>query len=871
ADTRQLLKGLADNTAFRLTMTASYLGKEFTLDSMTFVTDGAYVIIRSNTDLLMIQRNPFGNYLVVEDFEHNISSWMVLRGKLDFQGHVITRTKGVFTDQNYNLLIGTIAETGEVRNLVYDIPAEASPSSPIFYNIQGTLENVILRTLGPVYMESEASYGLLADYVEGSGVLRNFILKLGGDVHLRAKTGYRGVLMNRNLGLVENGYVYSAGGGAALLLYAGDGFSGAMQTGLFSELYPRSVTRNIYMLYDTWISGAESNNSAAWFSINYSGASNMYGVGDFYSMPGRTKTNGTPYTYQRATYYQTGFGALQNAYFLSSRKYTVPAQFPLNNNTTSSSVRQADLVLLRDAAWQQSVLGGEIADGGGFDIQSNVEMGFYPRLKLPAVMAKYQDYITLSPLLSSEAPVLIDDGWGADAYATHGNDAGYITLRFRNDTGASINSVAIEGLTVGEIMQQGRSKDGLYSVTLSVKVDMTNPSYASRYAVKSFTYSSGGGGRTAASDYVTKNIEFWKELRAPADWANIDGYSYTYEGQTYAVSPVTSLTWNYRLMSNINFSDDNSMTPAKITIDGSATNGGTGYFTGKIDGNGYELQNIKIENMSYPYVIYYLAASAERNGEVRNLVIRNMTISATQAPRDKQAGFIRSSMTGTVVDNVHIRDSKVTGTGQFGLLAGFSGSYVKNSSAADSAVYDSGGNFPVDAGGLIGRAQDGQLISCYTRDVQIVISDSASVTGVGGLAGHNYRTMTADCYTDGKITATGGVTGGVFGYMKDSNTVAQRVFSNVELDVTGNKVGGIVGYTEAFTQNTLAVGNIMSTGADTHRTIGYVSDPAFAGVRVNSYAYNGQIVNQMAGTDADGVKGLLTGGQLARQDIWLNK
>ncbi|MDR1329542.1 MAG: hypothetical protein LBK23_08090, partial [Oscillospiraceae bacterium] len=39
----------------------------------------------------------------------------------------------------------------------------------------------------------------------------------------------------------------------------------------------------------------------------------------------------------------------------------------------------------------------------------------------------------------------------------------------------------------------------------------------------------------------------------------------------------------------------------------------------------------------------------------------------------------------------------------------------------------------------------------------------------------------------------------------------------------------------------------------------------------NSYAYNGQIVNQMAGTDADGVKGLLTGGQLARQDIWLNK
>ncbi|MBQ9721048.1 MAG: hypothetical protein IJV64_10195, partial [Oscillospiraceae bacterium] len=221
-DDEKLLAALPPNKRFAATLTATYQGATVTLDTMEFRTDGPYGIIRCNEDMWQIVRNPWGNFIVTQPFEHYLDigddnySLVNVYGSLDFQGHKITRRAGWTPVRRF---ISTVQ--GVVRNLYYEYPAPLTneeTGEPVILNVnrtvifsvgaRGLVENFVVATKGAIRVNHQ--YGALMVY-SCSGTVRNWILKLGGDVHVTRTDGYTdlGIVCYYRYGALEDGYVYT--------------------------------------------------------------------------------------------------------------------------------------------------------------------------------------------------------------------------------------------------------------------------------------------------------------------------------------------------------------------------------------------------------------------------------------------------------------------------------------------------------------------------------------------------------------------------------------------------------------------------------------------------------------------------------------
>lgn len=862
---RLLQEALAGGSRWRLVLSVNYMGSDVVLDTIEFQTDAAYDTISCNEDMRKVFRNPYGNYLVTADFEHylNLGTNVDLNvyGSIDFQGHVITRRAGVtysgFGNRPY--LITNVY--GSVRNLVYDYPViegETKYTNPgaVVYNVgtTGLLENVIVRTQGTVYVTSDAQ-SLLC--YQNNGTIRNFVVKLGGDLRLRRNSHYLGGVFFYNYGTIEDGYVY-AGADYGVIMYPLPSWNGdAYYGGLICNNSGTGVIRNIYTVHDTWYARPASANNynyamAGGYHNQYNGLfQDSYHVGEYYTYTGymdeldKTRTTLYPAALQvtRAATQEMN----QNISYFTDTPY----QAHINN---PRYIYQKPIKGLRDVAWQGETL------GEAFDSEGCIPMGFYPRLKtLPTIMQKYQEYVPLPTASQGTVPVPVSDDWASEDYGedAHKNETGYIRMVFKNDSEYQIETLTAT-VTANKVtrdtvkltvVRQGRTSEGLWEVILRAEaVD-----YLSVYTINGMTYKVGNATVTAALSYKTQNLEFWKEIRDPEGWRQINA----------------NMTWNYKIMQDIDFSK--TMNQSYMTIDGNVNGQSNTGFTGRIDGQFKKLSNMDLSNMGRPWVFYSLS----NGSRLENLYFDTLTITAASGA-DTYTGLIRAAGAGTI-RNVHVRNSTIRGIGNVGGILAYAwtetGPRLEGCSVAETTIEDGGGGYVLRMGGLVGYSYSrNTLQSCYTRNVTIRAERSSVVSAVGGLIGESYTIGVVSCYATGTIVTKASHVGGLVGYQREGSW--SRIWdswSNVRIDssYTNGNVGGLSGYSNGvYNANCLVVGDILSASAKTtNRVTGNANDPVVITSRP-IYAYSRQSVNNDPKTDVSQIRQLFDAKQLRDWTTW---
>ncbi len=822
-DAAKVLEGLAPNQSYQLVLKANYQGNEVSLDTAAFQTDGAYFVIHNQRELLEVNNNPFANYLVVEDFEQSLTNAVSnVYGTIDFQGHVVTRS-GVD-----NSLISTIQAGGVVRNLVYDFPADSTITRGMFSSNYGTIENVIVRTKGKATL-SGSSMALLVHNNLVGGTIRNFIIELNGDLTF-ASSSYIGSITRGNYGLIENGYMYGANG-AGVMFMTNPG-NQQRAGGFICENYPGGTIRNVYTLFDSWYLGGADSYAGAVAYNNYYNFSNVYHVGDFYQYVS-DKSTVSPMTKERVFYSGSTASGNKDVYYISANTYAA----------TSAWVSAAEPAVLYDQEWQQNVL------GDAFDT-STIEVGFYPRLKLPTIMQKYQNYISL-PVLGDSAPEIISDSWATGESELIENAGGNVSFILNNPRNAAITSLKASGLKFN-IQSQKALGNGLYEVIAYVTVDPEAPQYLSSYTITELQYTSGSSSITQDIKYNTQGFEFWKTVNNAQEWSEINDH----------------MNWNYRLTADIDFKAS-TLIPAAIMINGSKTNlSGTTSFTGKLDGDGHTISNISLENLSQPWVFYNLSAATS---EIRNLTVENITIKAGGSVTTSRAGFVAYLSNGSM-ENVHIRNARISGVGYVGGLVGYvNNGVLRECSVADAVIDDGSGSYPARVGGLVGYMSANLMDRCYTRNVEIQVTSSAVIEGVGGLVGYDARAPITNCYATGSIVTSGGKAGGAVGVNSTSSAYTEHVWTDVSINATGDQVGGMSGWTAARQKGSVVFGNIFTSGEEVNRVNGAVSGTGLTGRNILVYAYEKQTVNNLPDGEISDARGLVGGTELARKSFWADK
>lgn len=823
----RLLEQLDAACGYKMVLTAEYRGSTVVLDTIAFRTDGVYFTISNEDELQAVNQNRYANYIVVEDFTVTRAMNIYLHGTIDFQGHVITNQAPA------NNLFSCVYQEAEVRNLVVEYPKNASIEAALFEENYGLVDDLIVRTNGTLTVLNASA--LIVS--QNRGTVRDFILRLGGDLYLSSSKlgGVTSLVAYRNLfgAVIENGYVYGANGAGVVFAQGVGGYNGGILIG--SSQY--GIIQNVFTRMDIWFPTEQSGTDGYTIGLlrSLSGTfENIYHVGDYYLLGSDGQKNLSYRLETERFFHNNSTRSAEGLWHISQYSYS---------DTQANLVSSAAPAVLYDSAWQQQVL------GDGFDVESCVSMGFYPRLKLSACMQKYQEYLPL-PTLYDDAPKLVSDGM-AEGFV-QGNEAGAILLRFQNERGLPIRSVDINGLQVNQIHSQERGEDGLWNVV----VDVTALAYYSAYEVESFTYLNGTAIQSVPhAKYTTTGIEFWKEVDSLADWRDINDH----------------MDWNYRLTEDLDFESD-TLLPSAIMLNGSKTEmSKTVKFTGKLDGGYYEngvrklhiIRGMSLVDTMYPYVIYRMGSGSV----LSNLVIENMTLTASTRSASKYSGFVAYAES-VRIENVHVRDSQFCGVGSMGAILGETSTSAfsfRECSVADTTISDAGTDTTVYAGGLAGRLTYGNIESCYARNIELSIQRSASVGGVGGLFGYNEMNTLRNCYSTGVIYAAASQVGGILG-CGNVNSRVVNCWSSMDLFVTGDYVGSIGGghqnYKDSFL---LGVGSISASGEHVGRLFG---SSGFASADRIGYAFAGQTVTGLEEGENGDVTGLLTSQQLGRRATW---
>lgn len=244
-----------------------------------------------------------------------------------------------------------------------------------------------------------------------------------------------------------------------------------------------------------------------------------------------------------------------------------------------------------------------------------------------------------------------------------------------------------------------------------------------------------------------------------------------------------NLSGNYVISSDIDLSDletgneNSNFEP----LGNSASNA----FTGKLDGQGYQIQNIKINAAGdYQGLFGYVG----RVGVVENVVLTG------EITGGKYVGGI-AGMTGIGAKVLHCEN--------------------RASLKGDSYV-----------GGVVGRLNtSGSISECINYGT---VSGGGST---GGVVGSSYAKVTQSA-NFGTVTGTNNYTGGIAGFLSGQNASLQNCYNIA--GVTGvNYVGGIIGQavSSSTVTNTYHVGNIVGKSC-----VGYVAGEMEDGTTLeNSY------------------------------------
>ena len=322
-----------------------------------------------------------------------------------------------------------------------------------------------------------------------------------------------------------------------------------------------------------------------------------------------------------------------------------------------------------------------------------------------------------------------------------------------NPSGGNVTDVKIENLSTSIVSQE--YENGVSKVV----VKLTNPTrYVSKYSVMSIT-TQGTFGTTYTRNFEQNErfieIEFFRQVYNVQDWKNIK----------------QSPTENYKLMSDINFINEGK----DISI--------TGTFSGKIDGNGYSIRNINITTYLFDIL----------KGSITNLNIENVTIKNN----DTYLGIIRSTQSGSRLENVHVNQIELQNTGTatnyVGALCGYvSQTTIQNCSVRNANIkIETASN--VTVGGIVGYSSNSNIINSYITNVNITINEVSTTEGIGGIVGAlKGSSNVQNCYAQGKIRSSIMNVGGIAGTNISESNIT-NCYSVVDIESEVAYIGGIEG------------------------------------------------------------------------------
>lgn len=450
---------------------------------------------------------------------------------------------------------------------------------------------------------------------------------------------------------------------------------------------------------------------------------------------------------------------------------------------------------LRDDEFQDKMLNSD----NQFDIDSLVPYGYYPQLIWPDSMPT-QDYISLPTIEDDD----LIDVTTVDKVEQEGNKA-RVVLTVSNPGNERITNISLKDISSRIISQE--TEDNKTKLTIEV----SNPTrYVSRYYIKSIS-SVGEFNIPYTREYEDNEraleIDMYRMVSSVSDWKKIK----------------QSLTENYMLTTDLDFKNE---TGFQIT----------GTFSGKLNGDGHTIKNIRIESGDGMF--------STVTGTISNLYVEDYV----EVVRGSYGGFISYASSNSVVDNVHLKNVNVSGSSYIGGLIGYANSsMVSNSSVTNFKVNNVQDTVDIRVGGLIGYSVSTIISHCYAQDVDLELEDPNVVYAAGGLIGELSSGTLDSAYATGSIHTSfqeaGGITGRNGGYISN-------VYTNVDIYSQQDFLGGIAGFSSnSYISNTLVVGEIYSYYQDTtntHRTIGNVA------ATKSNYVWSEQKMNGLVTSDVNG-------------------
>ena len=780
---------LQENKNYKIELQVKIRDRNYTIATSEFNTkEGEIKGITTEEEYKEIQ--PEGNYIVLNNLnftnksgsqDYMFSTNIEFEGNINYNGYVITMD-AVNKNNTYTNggLFYKIGENAKISNLYIELYMNNKFSINgriLFYTNKGTIENCFIN-LKESSKAKNINFYLVGNYNQGT--INNLIVKLSEDLYVEDN----GNIIYSNSGTIKNGYLY------------GKNIKLSSRTETLAESpFVNTNEGFIYNMYSTINLDIEEIKENDTFSKlvanNYGGkVKNVYTVG-----------LGTGYTKKYNANTGKTQGNVENSYYINDEIFEGKA----DTKTTSKA--------LYNREFQNQILNSE----NSFEIDKNIEQGYYPMLKLPECMPR-QEFIELPELTEKDLPDIV-----TNKVIEQENKIAKIELEVYNPAGETITDIKIKNLTTKIVSQNysnGKSK---------VVIEVYNPIVCvSNYSILSITTKGAMNlpyTRTYEENERNIKLELYNEIWTIEDWQNMK----------------KNAKENYKLMQDLDFKNAKENLYTQITI------------YGILDGMGHTIKNINTK--------WYLFYNA-----VDGAIIRNINIENYSAVSDAYYFGIFSLSQNALLENIHCNNIslKTTKSTQIGGLVGNANQTVLKNITLNNVKIEMQGSKDnlTYIGGVIGLA-NADLQNVAVNNLYINDTNSGS-KNIGGIIGRqsSIKFTVENCYAKGKIVSNSGYIGGIAG---NGQTVVKNSYAYVDIIGNGEYIGGIVGNNEQTgreIKNNLYIGNIVNK-KETELTKSIIGNSDKT--NVNNYIYeNNKINGKLVKTEKS-----LTEKQLKNKDTYI--
>lgn len=673
--------------------------------------------------------------------------------------------------------------------------------SQVFYNIgsNGVIENLVFDIKMNNDIEKILPGGLTSS---NYGTIRNIQVNLIESTEKANQNIY--LLVYSNYGTIENFAI-----NLEEPLYIGGGYASAVTYGNYGTI------RNGY-IYGENINIIGNNNSTIYVggitSWNNTGSiiENVFSLVNIDSL--NTSSNSGNIAYSNndmatvQNVYSVGIGENTTNLTVGPNIYAKGSKRVYNNYYFADEIFTSELELkgnklsLWDTEFQNQIINSD----GAFIVDELVNEGYYPQLNMPEVMPA-QEFIELPEVEDADLPDIL-----STKVIEQGSDTVKVEFSVNNPSAEQIVDIKIENMTV-EILSQ-EYNDGKSKVIAQLK----NPLICvSSYDVLSIS-TQGAFNNTYTRQYEEGErviyVDLYREIWSIEDWKNIN----------------QSPTENYMLMTDLDFINEGNSISIKS-------------LNGILNGNGHTISNLRLTNNQGLINTLY--------GTLKDLYVNNFTQN-----NDTSTGLILTSSTGSVIENVHLKNVSIvkTKSGYGGGLVNYATvSMIRNSSVTNIEI-----NANIDGildtmyiGGLMGCSNGSSIENCYVQGLKIN-DTQATTSGIGGIVGsiNNNTNIIKNCYAEGIIISRNMNVGGIAGRVQNPNTIIENCYSKVYISSTNNYIGGIIGLHTGNNSTTIAsnINNNLSIG-NLYTTTGVENLGRIIGNQIdlgnNNYSYENQLLN----------------------------